>query len=172
MRQKNRAENMNIMSTIKYPKKKWIEPKNSVTKIPECPEDSLQVFANEYLKLQKIDYFRIEDSFFRWVKMRASVTVQKWFFGMFGGRPDNTCSIPIGPYSLTLNLELKTQDSKGRAVGKLHGKQKNRSRSQGWVIARSPEAIMKVVETFENDAQKLKKLIEKYGSIAEMYKNC
>lgn len=157
---------------MKFAKRKWNEPKNSVSMVPTCPESTLQAFANEYLELRKVDYFRIEDSFFGWVKMKAPTGVQKWFCWMFGGRPDNTCSIPIGKYSLTLPLELKTEDKKGRKVGRLHGKQKTNSRRENWTIARSPEAIKKEIDNFIDDAEKLKTIIEKHGSISGVYKKC
>lgn len=150
----------NVMA---YPKKKWSHINDSRAVLSE---DSLQKFANEYLDLRKVDYFRIEDGFFRWVKMKASMHIQKWFFGMFGGRPDNTCIIPIGKYSLALNLELKSK------TGRLHGKQKTNSRNQPWHVCRSPEAVQEVVEQFIRDAELLSSAIEKHGGILNVVEKC
>lgn len=156
-------EMMNKKNMMAHPKKKWLQHKdaNAVSS-----EDPLQKFTDEYLVIRKVDYFRIEDRFFRWVKMKASPTVQKWFFWMFGGRPDNTCMEPIGKYSLVLNLELKSKS------GQLHGRQKRNSRNQPWQVCRSPEAVQETVEAFISDAKMLSELIQKYGSIKALYKKC
>lgn len=79
--------------------------------------------------------------------MCAPQSIQKWFFGMFGGMPDNCCFIPIGDrYSLCLHLELKSK------AGKLHGKQKH---GKNWMVARSPEEVREIVDRFEADAGRL-----------------
>jgi hypothetical protein len=138
-----------------FPKRKWIEPDVSPTMKPEMAEEFLQSFADQYLFWKKYKNIRIPDSFFRWIKMNAPARVQKWFFWLFGGFPDNLILIPIGRYMLAVPLELKTQDAQGRAVGKLHGKQKHNARDEHWIIARSTDQIQVVVAAAEAYAKAL-----------------
>jgi hypothetical protein len=141
-----------------FPKKSWSQPAKSKTMKAECPESALQEAAEQYLKLKRIKFFHIADGFFRWIKMKAPPGVQKWFFGMFGGQPDCICNITLGNgYALTLLLELKTQDSKGRAVGKLHGKQKHEA--DDWKVCRSTDSIIDEINKFEIIADDIKKYL-------------
>jgi hypothetical protein len=137
------------------PKKKWSEPVKSTTMKPEMPEYYLQAFADDYIYWKKYKNIRIPDSFFRWIKMNAPARVQKWFFWLFGGFPDNLILIPMGKYMLAIPMELKTQDAQGRAVGALHGKQKHNARDEHWLIARSTDQIQNIVD----DAEKAMKEI-------------
>ena len=133
---------------MSFPKKKWSEQKPVGIKMPE---EALQVFVDDYLTNFRIVYFRIQDGFFRWIKMNAPMGIQKWFFGMFGGWPDNTLFLPIDDkYSLAVSLELKT------ATGKLHGKQKTNSKKIPWQIARTPEEAMVIIERAKKDVEKIK----------------
>lgn len=145
------------------PKKKWSQPYQSKSMKAECPESALQEAANQYLELKRIKYFRIADGFFRWIKMKAPPGIQKWFFGMFGGQPDNRCEIPLGNgYAFTLLLEIKTQDAKGRAVGQLHGKQKREG--DDWKVVRSTDQIIQEINKFEIIAEDIKKYLrERYN---------
>ena len=149
---------------MQFPKKKWSRP-DSPTGRPEVPESEIQAFADELLEYKKhIRSIRVPDSFFRWVKMNVPPHIQIWFFGMFGGRPDNTLLIPIGNgYSLALEMELKTQDAKGRAVGKLHGKQK---RHEGqWRICRSTQEVERAIAELETMVDKIKPIVNHNGII-------
>jgi hypothetical protein len=123
-----------------FPKKKWSQPQGESGTV-NVPESEIQAFADDLLACKPhIRNIRIPDSFFRWVKMNAPQHIQKWFCGMFAGQPDNTMLIPIGSgYSLAMEMELKTQDAKGRAVGKLHGKQKHHEKD--WRICRSTQEV-------------------------------
>ena len=165
---------MGDTSAMKYAKKKWSEPKKSPAKKSVVAEKFLQSFADDYLKIHRIRFFRIEDNFFKWVNGSPSVPrwVKAFVNGMFGGYPDNTCFIRINDrYSLTLNLELKTEDSKGRAVGSLHGKQKANAKSQGWIVARNNNSIQEAVDKFTEHAQMFKELLD-FLSIEEIYNHC
>ena len=156
------------MNHMLCPKKKWSEPIKSKSMVPECPEDKLQMFADSFLKLKKLRYIRIPDSFFKWIvgghiRNRVYIPnvpqkIKVWFLGMFGGYPDNTVIEPIGNgIALALLMELKTQDKKGRKVGSLHGKQKHHK--DEWVICRSPEQIQEAVKQFEKTVDKIKKIV-------------
>ena len=142
-----------------FPKKKWSRPLKSKTMRAVVPEHCLQSFADGYLQIRKLWFFRIPDGFFGWMKIHAPENILKYFMSVFGGMPDDTVIIPIGGgIALTLLMELKTQDSKGRAVGQLHGRQKHHE--DDWVVCRSPEQIQKVVDEFEKTANKIKVLLE------------
>jgi len=142
-----------------FSKKKWGEPAVSPTMKSEIPEQSLQAFADEYLLWKGYRNIRIPDHFFRWIKMNAPQRVQRWFFWLFGGFPDNLVLIPFGGYMLAVPLELKTQDAKGRAVGKLHGKQKINARNENWIIARSTDQIQEAIAIAETYAKALNQKI-------------
>jgi hypothetical protein len=145
---------------LMFPKKKWSQPAESPYKKAEIPEESLQVFADEYYQIKHIRYIRIPDGIFRWIKMKASTGIQKWFFGMFKAMPDNLLLLPLGKYMLAVPIELKTQDKKGRAVGQLHGEQKHRAEEENWIIARNQQEIMTATEQAEQDAEKIKEYIK------------
>jgi hypothetical protein len=152
----DRTGEKNMMS---FPKKKWSQPKESPTMKAEIPEESLQIFADEYYTIKRIRFIRIPDFFFRWMNVKAPIGVRKFFCGMFGGYPDNLLLLPIGKYMLAVPIELKTQDAKGRAVGKLHGKQKHNAEEQNWIIARNQEQIMEATEKAECDSVILRNLL-------------
>lgn len=137
----------------------WKKPKNiSPTMKAECPESALQSYADDLLAWKKIWFIRFPDGFLRWMKLHAPAHIQAIFFNQVGGKlPDNLIMIPIAPgMFLAAKLELKTQDSKGREVGKLHGKQKRYATEEEWMIARSPEQIDRAVEMVEGIAEKIK----------------
>lgn len=141
-----------------FPKKKWNQEK-SKTMAVECPEGLLQQATDEYLTLKQFWFFRIPDAFFRWLKMNAPIGIQKFFFGMFGGMPDNTIIVPIGEgVAIALLLELKTQDKKGRAIGQLHGKQKHHEND--YLICRSTKQVIEEIEKFEKKVEIIKKTLQ------------
>ena len=145
--------------SVVFPKKKWSQPEKSRTMVAECPEDLMQGAVDEYLQLKRIKFYRIPDSFWRWIAMKAPPSIQKWFRGMFGGQPDNTCIIPIGDgLAIALLLEIKTQDLKGRAVGRTHGKQKHEE--EHWKICHSIDQAIAEIDKFEHAAEKLKKVVD------------
>ena len=140
-----------------FPKKKWGNPESKTMKAI-VPENAIQKAVDDYLNLKRLQFYRIPDGIFRWIKMKAPIGIQKWFFGMFGGKPDSTVLIPIGNgIALALLLELKTEDKKGRAVGKLHGKQKHHE--DEWIICRNVDSAIKTIDEFEKTAEKVKKML-------------
>ena len=152
------------MTGFAFPKAKWKQQPVSKTMKAEIPEASLQIFADEYYAIKRIRSIRIPDGIFRWVKMNASAGIQKWFFGMLGGMPDNLLLLPLGKYMLAVSIELKTEDKKGRSVGSLHGKQKHNAEEQNWIIARNQQQIMDATEQAEMDAEKIRKLFQGINS--------
>lgn len=155
---------MTDTSAMMFAKKKWSEPDESPTKRAVVPEKYLQSFADQYLALQRIRSIRVPDKLFNWINGFAPSWVKKLFNKAFGGLSDNTCLIRIAEsYSLALHLELKTEDTKGRRVGKLHGKQKPNARNQGWKIARNQNEIQAAIDKFIDDAEKLGELLSEYS---------
>jgi hypothetical protein len=141
-----------------FQKKKWNQPEKSKTMKSECPENLIQGAVEEYLTWNKIDYIRIPDGVFKWIKLNTPKWFQLFFFKTFGGRPDLTIIKPIGNgIAVSLLMELKTQDSKGRAVGKLHGKQKHHK--DEWIICRSVDSAINEIKKFEEKVKKMKKVL-------------
>ncbi len=140
------------------PKAAWLKPADSPTMKAEIPEAALQSFADDLISLRGHSCIRFPDAFLGWVKVNAPPWIQKVFFGQIAGRmPDNLVLHQIGPgLFLALKLELKTQDKKGRAVGKLHGKQKAFALAEKWPIVRSPEDIERELNIFEKIVEKVK----------------
>ena len=130
-----------------FPKKRWLQSVQDPG-VLGMPEDVIQAFTDELLQYKPhIRSIRIPDSFFRWVKMHAPASIQKWFFGMFGGQPDNTLLVPLGG-GWVFGLELEHKSAKGR----LHGKQKHHD----WRIARSTRAAELAIDDLEAMAERVK----------------
>jgi hypothetical protein len=140
-----------------FPKAKWLQPAKSPTMKAECPEKDLQSYANDAITLRHWAYIRFPSVLMGWIHRTAPEWAKRMFFSQVAGKlPDNLIMIPIanGQF-LAVKLELKTQDKKGRTVGKLHGKQKNYAEAEGWYIARSPEQINTVLDEIEIKRQKI-----------------
>lgn len=144
-----------MLDRMRFPKRSWSEVPLSPTGHADMPESALQTFADQYLELRRLKYIRIPDEFFRWIKMHAPARVQKWFFHVFGGFPDDLILISMGKYMLAVPMELKTQDEKGRAVGRLHGRQKRNARDENWIVARSTNQIQDAIAAAEEEAKKI-----------------
>jgi len=114
--------------------------------IAECPEASLQAFADDYYDAMGIKNIRIPATVFNWINYKAPIWFKIFFNKMFGGYPDNLLLFPYGKYQLAVAIELKTQTADGQEVGKLHGKQKPNSKNENWIICRSPEQVIKAVD--------------------------
>lgn len=144
-----------------FPKRKWSQPEPSPTGKAVCPESDLQQYANEAIELRHWTYVRFHSALMGWMKRTAPEWAKRMFFSQVAGKlPDNLILIPLGNGRLyAVKMELKTQDKKGRAVGKLHGKQKNYAEAEGWQIARSPEQINSVLDGIETDIVKIKSVL-------------
>jgi hypothetical protein len=115
------------------------------------PESALQQVLDELLIYKHIRCVRIPDGIFRWVKMNTPPKFQSWFFGMFAAWPDNLLLMPTGKgYLIGYPIELK------RVSGKLHGRQKNRSKEQDWIVCRSTTEIINEVNKAETLVQSIK----------------
>ncbi len=125
----------------------------------ECPERAIQKAVEDYIKINKLINYRIPDSFFRWIAVNAPPNIKKWFFGLFGGKEDNTIIYPLGNgYGLALLMELKTQTIDGKPVGKTHGKQK--LNETNWIICRDINTAIKEIDRFIRKAKEIKKNIK------------
>ncbi|MDD5394914.1 MAG: hypothetical protein PHE17_18000 [Thiothrix sp.] len=155
-------EEYRIKFPTAIPKKIWFEPQKSPTKRAEIPESALQFFADGAIDLFGWDSLRFPDALLGWMKFNAPPWIQKMFFGIVGGRlPDNLVMAQVAPgIFLSLKLEMKTQDKKGRAVGALHGRQKVFAKAEGWKIARSPDEILAVLKEFGAVVEKVKKVFD------------
>lgn len=112
------------------------------------PEAALQSFTDDYLKYNKIKYFRISDNFWRYLHATAHPGILAEFRKQFGGMADNTAFIPISDkYSLCLHLELKTKTG-------LHGRQKIEAKQLPWQIAHTPEEVTKIIGEYMEKAKK------------------
>lgn len=141
-----------------FPKSKWFQPAESPSTKAEIPENLLQDYANEAITLKSWTYIRFHTALLGWIKNNPAVPqwVRKCFFSQVAGKlPDNLIMAQVAPgMFLACKMELKTQDSKGRAVGKTHGKQKHYAEAEEWYIARSPEQINKVLEEIQKAVTK------------------
>lgn len=141
------------------PKKSKLQgPSKSKTMKAICPESELQKAANQLIELKKWDYIRFPDWFIRWMKFNPPSHVSAEFFKHVGGKmPDNFILIPLGEgMFFGVKLELKTEDEKGNAVGKLHGKQKKYALKEEWMIARNTKQIEEVLSVIEKKLQIVK----------------
>jgi hypothetical protein len=144
---------------LMIPKKgKLREPPKSKSMKAICPESELQKAANKFIELKKWDYIRFPDWFLRWMKLNTPDHVSKEFFKHVGGKmPDNFILIPLGKgMFFGVKLELKTEDVKGNAVGKLHGRQKKYAIKEEWMIARNTKQIEEVLSVIEKKLQIVK----------------
>lgn len=144
--------------TIAFPKKSKLQPGKSKTMKAVCPESALQVAANDLINLKRWAFIRFDNWFLGWMR-RQEMKYQKHFFDQVGGKlPDNLILVELGEgFFLGCKMELKTEDSKGRAVGQLHGKQKHYALKEGWQIARNTKQIEEILQRIENYAEKIKK---------------
>jgi len=143
-----------------FPKSKWFQPPPSPTLKAECPEADLQEYANDAIALRGWSYVRFESALMGWMYKNAPAWVKGLFFSQVGGKlPDNLILVPLGCGRFyAVKMELKTQDKKGRAVGKLHGKQKRYALIEEWPIPRSPEQINMLLDDIEKTVVKVKAL--------------
>jgi hypothetical protein len=126
------------------------------------PENLLQKTCNEMIEAFGFSFIRFEDSFLRWISLNAPVHIRKMFFDQVGGKfPDVMIQAKLGDgFFLTTKLELKTEDKKGRAVGQLHGKQKNVAKNEEWMIARNAKQIESALQTIQKKVILVKKLFK------------
>lgn len=145
--------------TVAFPKKSKLQPGKSKTMKAVCPESALQVAANDLISLKRWAFIRFENWFMWWMR-KQEIKYQKHFFDQVGGKlPDNLILVELGEgFFLGCKMELKTEDSKGRAVGQLHGKQKHYANAEGWQIARNTKQIEEILQDIEDRAEKIKKL--------------
>lgn len=144
-----------------FPKKKWFGEVISPTGKALVPEESLQKYANEALWLRHWSYIRFPNYLLYWMKHNAPKLIRIMFFQQVAGKlPDNTVMVQVAPGCfLAVKVELKTADSKGRAVGKLHGKQKTYAKAEEWFIARTPEQINAVLNKIGVMAEKVREAL-------------
>ena len=117
----------------------------------KVPESALQKQAEDYLDAFQIDYIRVPDNFFKWVKMKAPNYIQIAFFKIFGGIPDLQITAPINDkYNLCLMVELKSK------VGRLHGKQIRNAKRQKWQISRSVDDTIRIIDEFRDEVVRLR----------------
>lgn len=131
------------------PKKKWLEKPAPTIKISEA---EIQDQLNDLLEAYGIEYIRIPDGVWRWIMFNAPATIQAYFKKTFQGIPDNVCFLPIDDkYYLAIKLELKT------ATGQLHGRQKYFAKTQNWIISRSTDDNIRIINEFLDKAKTMRR---------------
>ena len=138
--------------------------KDSIQTSLPITEKSLQSFCDDYLTVKRFSYFRIPDAFFHWIAANCPVRIKQWFFSLFGGLPDTTVFFPLNErYTLAVAIELKRKGSY------LRENQKQASSALPWIVARSPEQIIEIVDEAEQTAARLREiLMRKNGFVVEM----
>lgn len=144
------------------PKKSNLNTPKSKTMKSMVSEDMLQKATNDLIELKRWWFIRFENWFLRWMRHEAPVQYSKHFFGQVAGKfPDNLIMVELGHgMFLSVKLELKTEDAKGRAVGKLHGKQKKYAEKEGWFIARNTREVERILSKIEYVSDELKDKVE------------
>jgi hypothetical protein len=149
-----------------FPKSKWFQPQESPITKAEIPENLLQDYANQAITLRGWNYIRFHTALLGWIKNSPTVPqwVRKCFFSQVAGKlPDNLIMVQVAPgMFLAVKMELKTQDSKGRAIGKTRGKQKHYAESEEWYICRSPDKINEALEKISKSSEMVKKALSGY----------
>ena len=142
------------------PKKSNLNPPKSKTMKSLVSEDMLQKATNDLIELKRWWFIRFENWFMYWMRQQEP-KYQKHFFGQVAGKmPDNLIMVELGHgMFLSVKLELKTEDAKGRAVGKLHGKQKNYAEKEGWYIARNTKQVEVILEEIETVSEKVRRVL-------------
>ena len=115
--------------------------------VPEVPESALQHQLEDTLAAYQVEYMRIPDGVWRWLRHNAPPYIVKALSDSFGGMPDCFARVPLDePYYLCLGIELKSRR------GTLHGKQKK------WqsVVSRSTQESLDAVAGLLEKANKLK----------------
>jgi hypothetical protein len=136
------------------PKKKW-------SKKPSIPESSydgsealLQGQMDDILDTMGIEFRRVPDGLWRFLKMCAPVQVVKQLADRWSGKPDVLMMIPINEkYSLACEVELKSKS------GKFSDKQEEYRNRMPVLESRSPERSLEIIEQFKKDSDLIKLLI-------------
>ena len=145
------------------PKRKWVEAEKKKYTSYKGPESDLQKQLNDMFDALNIWNLRFPDGFFRYIKMKAPMGIQRFFFGIFGGIPDSLPMIKVSDkYMLCCPVELKN------AKGQLHGKQKHwEHKGIAVQISKSPEQNIDIVERFQADA----KIVQGLFQAQDMYEH-
>lgn len=135
-------------SQLAYKKKRKDIPKGTKK------EEPVQVFCEYYLKLKGIDFIRIPDQLWFWIKNKCPQWLLMVCSKYLAGWCDVIPIIPISDkYGLVCMVECKSQK------GKLHGKQKNMAKRLNYQIVRSEEDVIKTIEEFIKEAEKIKNIL-------------
>jgi hypothetical protein len=119
-------------------------------------EDALQKQCNDVLEAYRIRYLRLPDWLWLWLKKNAPMNILNYMSKVFTGMPDNIAILPLNDkYNLALCLELKTEK------GQQHGKQKHWSKELKVQLSRNPDETIAIIESFLEDAEKLKELLSR-----------
>lgn len=114
-------------------------------------EASIQKFVDDYLKIKQIDYIRIPDALWSFIKRYAPPGIQAIIARDLAGWSDNIPFVKItDKFFIGCFMENKS------FKGKLHGKQKTMSDRLNYQIIRTPEDAMELIEELNQTAEKLK----------------
>lgn len=142
---------------ISQPKKSWLVKKEKSEKENyDGSESLLQGQADDYLDAMRIEWRRVPDSLWRYLKQSAPVQIVKQLADRWRGKPDLLMLIPISDkYSLACEVELKSK------TGKWGTRQKEYAERMPVQESRSPEKSMAIIEQFQKDAQTIINFLRK-----------
>ena len=147
--------NKKVKTYFKKPKPK---PEGSETESP------VQEFLNKYLALKGLKNFRIPDLLFasmKWALIKKVIYphVYSGIMKRLIGWPDNMVYAQLtDKYLIACPIECKS------STGKTHGKQKVMSKLLNYQIPRSPNEVVKIVEEFIKDAEKIRTILKEVES--------
>lgn len=122
-------------------------------------ESPVQAAIDKYVELKGIEFFRVPDSFWAWIKNRKNkvpVHIQKLVSSFLKGWADKMLFKPIGDkYVLGCFIEAKSKTG-----GFSSAEQKRKAYALNYQIPRSPEKAIEIIIEYEKFHEKLEKLIK------------
>lgn len=135
---------------MKYPKKKWVEKVlEGQSAVDALPEELIQGQVEEFLNLRGIEYRRIPDKIWFWLKTNAPQWITKQLIMYWRGKPDLLIMFPLEKGSYTVEIEIKT------ANGHMSQRQKKYSERMPVYLCRSYDECCRVICEAESFTKKL-----------------
>lgn len=148
---------------LKFSKEKQLGKKmKKINKTGAKTETPVQNFIDNYLKCKGLFYLRFPDGFWQYIHNpinKIKVYFKKLCSDSFAGYPDNMVFENLtDKYLIALPIEAKSK------TGKLNGnKQKRYAKKLNYQIPRSEDEARILVDNFEKDIEKIKKILKENG---------
>ena len=140
-------------------KKDQLKNRKTINSEPVKKESDLQLFVDKYLEMKMVDYIRIPDYLWWWLKTKCPMWLLKLCSKHLAGWCDN---IPIIPITKECGLVCLIENKSSK--GKLHGKQKKMANRLNYHVVRSENEAIETINKFIEDAESIKKILgEKNG---------